>query len=533
MEEEKKEIIVRNEKTNERIARILATIAAGIIIVVLLFLCIEAIIYTAYFNDQDIISYNESLTYKNDNILLNLVGIIIACGIIKIFTKITKKIKPRYLLIVGIIVSALLGLWWVNLSRAILRADQRVVFNFAKNFSEKNYEDLNGQGYLYEHPLQLGCILGIELIIKIVGSTEWISFQRINIIFMSICMFLLYQISRKIYKSEENQHSLVLLMVMLLIIPLYNVVVYGNIYGFTFSLLAIFLLLKYYENRKKRYIFLIPLAMGIAIMLKSNYEIIAIAIIISLVLDVIRKISLKTIVTIVLILVVLFGTYPLIYKIVEARTGYEVNDGIPMIAYIAMSIQERVSRNSGWYHDYRNVETMYYGNKCDAKKTAEESKEIILDRLEEFKNNPKMAEYFYLDKIKSTWLEPAYQTLWWAEPLEEFYMQPDEYKEYITNNKIFLSTVHGRIFEVLIPYLDIMEIIIFGLSSISLIYSIKNKEINNENIILVLCFLGGFLFHILWETKCIYVIPFYLMLLPSAADGINRIKIKKFSFKKK
>lgn len=530
MEEEKALI---KEKFNIKFMKVLVGIASTIILIVLLFLFIESFIYTAYFNNPSFDWYNESLRYETDNIIINLVGFVFSLLIIKGLTKISEKANYKWILGFAIIIITVLGLLWVNFVKAPVKSDQKAVLNFAKHFSENQYTDLGERGYLYAHPLQLGCVLGMEFIIRVVHSSEWIVLQNINVGFIIICMILLYKISMQIYDDFDVQKTLAILSAMCFVIPMYAVVVYGNIYGFTFSLLGIFLMLKYFENNKIRYIILLPLTMAISIMFKSNYEIILIAILISLILDLIRSFKLKTIIAIALLLITLFGTYPLIYKIVEARTGVKPNDGIPMITYIAMSIQERVSRNSGWYHDYRNVETIYHGNSFDSKATAKESKKIIQERIEEFKGTPKMAEYFYLDKIKSTWLEPAFQTFWWSEALEEFGGQTEEYKEYITNNERLIDILHGKEHERILRYLDIIEIVIFGMSAFSIIVDFKNKTFNNQRIILLLCFLGGFLFHILWETKCIYVIPFYIMLLPSAADGINKIKVKKLSFKKK
>ena len=132
---------------------------------------------------------------------------------------------------------------------------------------------------------------------------------------------------------------------------------------------------------------------------------------------------------------------------------------------------------------------------------------------------------FYQDKICSTWIEPAFQTLWWSEPLEVFDGQPEEYKEYILNNELLIGILHGEEHKALIRFLDIMQITIFAMSMISVIASFKNKTYDNKNFILLITFLGGFLFHILWETKSIYVVPFYIMLLPSAADGIENTNI--------
>ena len=220
-------------------------------------------------------------------------------------------------------------------------------------------------------------------------------------------------------------------------------------------------------------------------------------------------------------------SYPLVYKFVEYRSGIEVNDGIPMIAYVAMAIQAPVeTRNSGWYHDGKNVEMLYPENNFDSKETSQASKEIIKQRLKEFRSSPKTMRDFYVDKIASTWIEPAFQTLWWAEPAEEFNnleKTKPEYIEYLSNNGVLLDIFHGERQMKLLKYLDVVEITVFAMSLLSVLVSIKNKNLDYKNITLLLIFVGGFLFHIIWETKCIYVIPYYIMLIPSAADGIDKL----------
>ena len=91
----------------------------------------------------------------------------------------------------------------------------------------------------------------------------------------------------------------------------------------------------------------------------------------------------------------------------------------------------------------------------------------------------------------------------------------------LLNNELLIGILHGEEHKVIITYLDILEITIFVMSIISIISGIKNNTYDNKNFVLIITFLGGFLFHVLWETKSIYVIPFYIMLLPSAADGIE------------
>jgi hypothetical protein len=81
----------------------------------------------------------------------------------------------------------------------------------------------------------------------------------------------------------------------------------------------------------------------------------------------------------------------------------------------------------------------------------------------------------------------------------------------------------GKVSSVIYKYLDVLEITVFMCSFVYIIWSLKTKSLDYKNIILIISFLGGFLFHILWETKCIYALPFYFMLLPSASAGISKI----------
>lgn len=522
-----KNMETEEKKLNKKLGRLSINVVLIIATIMLIFLFIASLLYTAYFKNSWVGAYNEGIYYEKDNIILNLLYCIIFIFAVYGISKIFKKVNLKIVSIISIIIIGILCFAWINFVQAPVKSDQNQVLICAKEFAKNRFGLLEGQGYFYMHPLQLGCVLGMELIIRIIHTYSWIAMQRVNILFLMAIVYVIMKITKKVYKSDSTNKILNLLLISCLIIPLFSIVVYGNIYGLLFALLAVFFLMKYYENRKIRYILLIPFSLSISIILKSNYEIVMIAIVISLLLDLINKFNWKTIITIPLILVMFSLSYPLVYKFVEYRSGIEVNDGIPMIAYVAMAIQAPVeTRNSGWYHDGKNVEMLYPENNFDAKETSQASKEIIKQRLKEFRSSPKTMRDFYVDKIASTWIEPAFQTLWWAEPAEEFNnleKTKPEYIEYLSNNGVLLDIFHGERQMKLLKYLDVVEITVFAMSLLSVLVSIKNKNLDYKNITLLLIFVGGFLFHIIWETKCIYVIPYYIMLIPSAADGIDKL----------
>ena len=59
-----------------------------------------------------------------------------------------------------------------------------------------------------------------------------------------------------------------------------------------------------------------------------------------------------------------------------------------------------------------------------------------------------------------------------------------------------------------------------------LINIIQNrKNLSLDIIFLVTIFIGGFAFHILWEAKSRYIIPYIVILIPIASVCINQSKI--------
>ena len=142
-------------------------------------------------------------------------------------------------------------------------------------------------------------------------------------------------------------------------------------------------------------------------------------------------------------------------------------------------------------------------------------------------HNPKVFITFYSEKIGSTWLNPTFQTIWCSLPGQR-YRNSEEYAHYISYHEKALSMVGGDLAKTEEYYFDICQIIIFIFAGIGIFKISKNQ--NLKQVILPIIFIGGFLFHILWETKSIYVIQYYFLLLPYTALGIDYI-ISKISTK--
>ena len=55
------------------------------------------------------------------------------------------------------------------------------------------------------------------------------------------------------------------------------------------------------------------------------------------------------------------------------------------------------------------------------------------------------------------------------------------------------------------------------------IYVLNYKKIQTLELIFPIVFIGGFLFHLIWEAKCQYTITYFILLIPYAIVGYKII----------
>ena len=243
-----KNMETEEKKLNKKLGRLSINVVLIIATIMLIFLFIASLLYTAYFKNSWVGAYNEGIYYEKDNIILNLLYCIIFIFAVYGISKIFKKVNLKIVSIISIIIIGILCFAWINFVQAPVKSDQNQVLICAKEFAKNRFGLLEGQGYFYMHPLQLGCVLGMELIIRIIHTYSWIAMQRVNILFLMAIVYVIMKITKKVYKSDSTNKILNLLLISCLIIPLFSIVVYGNIYGLLFALLAVFFLMKYNYN---------------------------------------------------------------------------------------------------------------------------------------------------------------------------------------------------------------------------------------------------------------------------------------------
>ena len=166
----------------------------------------------------------------------------------------------------------------------------------------------------------------------------------------------------------------------------------------------------------------------------------------------------------------------------------------PTVGYVYMGMMPS-ERANGWYSGLAGEP----GRK-DPNGAVDYYKRGIEKRLKEFLHNPKLIKNFYITKSVSMWSENTYGSIWNYLNLNN--EDNIKHKEIIKYEEIISLTQKS-----ILIFISIKAIII-------IFSSLKSKYISNEIILLMLIALGGYTFHMIWEAKSRYIIPYLVLSFP-------------------
>ena len=527
----------KGQKVSINIYEVLKKIIVFMIIVFLVFLAIKAFYKTGYFKSTYDLAL-EKTEYKYDNIFENIFYILVILTIIYLLQKLFTKIKLKYVIPIIIVLTLCLFISFVLTLDLVPIADQgQLMILGEKIYNNHLFLDFENDNYLAMFPYQYGIALYIGVVIEIVENLnnflnlEYYSYlQIINSICSVFSMILLYLIGNRIF--DDNNRAKKILIVLIILFGFYfmffNTHVYGNVPGLMFALFALLCTIRYVQNGKIYNLIAGGISIFVAYYLKTNYQIFLIGMIVILVFNILKKIEIKKFIGIVVLLLIFILPGKLGDMIFSQMIGQSIPKGVPMLTYMYMGWAPTNTLSPGWYTG--DVIEIFTRNEFDHDKAKEETEKLIEERKEEFLNDIPNFLYYALDKLESTWINPTFQTIWCATPGEDRIKGNEEYKKYLKENSWIIDMVNydSEVYHIEERVLDAFSVIIFTFSAVGLVYIFKenNKEKEKESakLLLIIIFIGGAAFHfLLWETKAIYVIQYYFLLLPYAAIGLDKI----------
>lgn len=495
----------------KKLIQILGIIALAIVVVL-------NIVYTADMNSGEQISIN----FNN---FLYIIGLIVTAVLIYWITKVINKHlynginkeKKRKLRLISVIMAVSVYLvfcvLWIIFVRPGIVADSIHVLNLAQTYYRDNpneflpnltYAGIPLIQYMQAYPHQVTLAFVYNMLFSILHCDLIILPRIFNIFFNLLIIFGLYKITGQLSKQYKTNKVLMFVLILTFFtIPMLTTFMYGDIPALALSIFSVFFMMKYTETKKIKYGVFASLLTMIAYMMRMNTLIFVIATVMYLVLNLFKDFKQKEIkekiinlAVIAIFLILTFVPSSLVKTYYLHKYNLEEGKTYPSISYFFMAMEEG-PRANGWYNEtiaepaLRSLKT--------GENISDEYKTKIKERLEYFTKNPGYTVNFYQKKLTTTWAESTYSALF--------------------NNGITEESNLKWIKAPLTFYQKALIILTFSCAIIVLIQ--KRKNLSLELIFLVIIFLGGFCFHILWEAKSRYIIPYIVVIIPIASIIIS------------
>lgn len=471
--------------------------------VFMLFLTVVSFFCTTYFERTEF--HLERPLYRTDNILINLLFVVLILAVLYVLDRkrILDKISVKWLAAAAVLFVTAVSILWVNVSYTYPEADQKAVSWMAYLMTQDNFLFFEPEKYMQVYPNQLGLTAILEALYRITGGENWNVFRYLTAVSNGAVVYLLYKVTDRLFHSHKTDCLVLIGSMGCIQIILYTTFLYGIMLGLAFALGAFYLLLLFLEKKKIIYAVLSGILIGISILIKNNYSIFLVAMVILLLYKALERKSLRQVLAAVILVAATAVLSNALTAFYEYRSGIELGSGMPKSLWIAMGMQEG-ERGEGWYNEF-NFNT-FLNTGCDAEKSSEIASAAIAESLQTFTEDPAYALNFYYKKTVSQWNEPTYEALW----VNQFHI--GDYSQ------IVMSIYDGKLYTVLEEYMNLFQSLIFA----SVLFGLwrRRKTWSMEQLLLPLVILGGFFFHTLWEAKSQYIFPYFVCMLPCAAAGL-------------
>lgn len=401
-------------------------------------------------------------------------------------------------------------IWLIKVNPPVV-GDQIHAVNLAQTFYRGNLEEflpnityagipLSQYIQTYHHQISLAFVFSIFF--RIIHFDVLEILRVLNVVGNILIVIALYKICNQLSKKYKINKVLLLTLILTFVtLPMLSTFIYGDIPSLALCLFSVYFAMKYIETEKVRYMLVASTLTMVAYMLRMNSLIFIIATIIYLLLNIFKnftkkswKKNLMNLLIIVVYVVISILPSTIVNNYYLNKYELEKDKAYPNIGYLLMAMQEG-PRANGWYNEASREKAF---EKIDT--ISNEYKQEIKERLEYFAQNPSYTFNFYITKIASMWTENTYSA--------------------IRNNEV------NENLNSLVKPVELYQKSLLILTCLcALIVLIQNrKNISLDLIFLLTIFVGGFAFHILWEAKSRYIIPYIVILIPIATIKIIKNK---------
>lgn len=466
-------------------------------------------------------TYDELPIIERTSLFTLLVSVLGALGLFAVIY-LLRRVSPRALFAWVTLVFLTLSFGFIGTYSGYPRADAGLTFDSMIAYLDGNLDPFLPGGYIHQYPHQIGLMYYYMLGYSLFGGTRWLFYA--NVIWGLISNYSIWSIVRTSrYQSQTAEVAAIILPVVFLPHMLFTLYGYNHTPSLALALYAIYRLQLYVKSQEWSHLASCTLAFSGAILVRQNFKITLLAAIIVAILVFLHSRRGKMLLAIVTLVVAAVVPGVIAQKTAEAQLGVDIGKGIPTVAWVALGLQDsrkdpvaldiNRERLPGWYNSYSGL--LWSDSGFNTDETARRAKEDLGGFISARLNEPFFGAQFFLTKIASSWLEPTYQSLFVAYlPDSTRFFKPD-----ILHNLYSGESVHSKFVNLLRP----ISLLLMTMSTYMLWNGVRARAQARIDSVDVIAFavLGGFLFHLIWETKSLYVYSYTYMSIVLAAIGIG------------
>ena len=391
--------------------------------------------------------------------------------------------------------------------------DQYRVINAASKWRNHDYSDFSnipiaaGGGYLNLFPHQCGIVLIYYFLSFLLGQNNYVALQLLNPIFQVLLAKIMGDLTVEMTGDKKTSIFVDLAFLAFLPLTLFGTFVYGNLEGLTLSMAALAQAVKLRRDGRIIRILRCALCMLAALFFKENCLIFGIALAVYLGISFLRSRERKLLVAMGVVICILGFQGTAVRGMTRLITGQETGKGTSMWSYVQMRLMENDILYDGWWNQY-NQDT-FEETGFDSAAQEIRVKQDLTVRVDELKRNPQKALRFFAGKNASQWANPDFGSVWKNETMEPLTEKADS-----AGWVYWLISLESRApFRIFMG--AVQTAVLFGVL-LSLLLSGSGRGFD---FFLKTAFVGGFLFHTVWEAKGQYILSYFVLLLPLAVQG--------------
>ncbi|MDO4803632.1 MAG: hypothetical protein Q4A32_02280 [Lachnospiraceae bacterium] len=487
--------------------------------------------------------------YRVESLFMVLAGSFILLFIIILRKNLLRHLPPQTVSAVSAIFYLISGLVLIFHAGTTVRSDVLECFLAAQGFHKGDFSSLKEGGYLFENAHQIGFILFETLLVRISQNARVLFF--LNLILAIVDNLLIVRLASITTGGNREAVTIAGLLAMLFLPHLHFILFgYNQQISMTLMLAAAVCMGKFIRTHSILPLFFMGVFSFLSVCVRGNSGIFVMAEILLILLHMMRgtgrKASKKSaaydewnaptygrdgsdrssarrnllcLAAAIVLAAALLCAGPAMRAAGRNAAGQEIPKELPKTMWVAMGMQDG-PRAAGWYNGY--IYRAYRKNGYDLALAAADSRKEIHDRIQVFHGDLGLFVYFYSEKIYSTWCEPTFESIW-SGPLEDMDQQ-------MGGRLLHQLYAGGVLYAMFVNYCSIINLIIFAGAFVGMFLLLVNvvrrrgaKSLSPAGLDMLLfpciLLLGGFLFHIFWETKSQYVMIYVYMLIPLSAFG--------------